>query len=326
MSALVINAFAISNPTIKLTVLTRGFFTPFFKSIPNVTVVAPDLKGRHKGFLGIRTLSKELIDLNIDAVADLHNVLRSNILIQLLRLKRMPFKQIDKGRADKKALVRAKNKVFKPLKSTHERYADVFKALGFHLILDANACLHKLELPEKFISLIGNTTKKSVGIAPFAAHKGKVYPLEKMKQVIEVLSVDYQVLLFGGGTQEKELLDAIAKTHVNVSNLTGKFSFQDELAIISNLDLMVSMDSGNGHLAAMYGVPVLTLWGVTHPYAGFTPFNQSKENQVLPDLKVYPLIPTSIYGNTYPDGYLDCFDTISNETIISKIKTALSNN
>ena len=324
MSVPVINAFVIANSHVKITVLTRSFFAPFFDDIPNVTVVSPDLKGRHKGFLGLRKLSKEVLELHIDAVADLHNVLRSNILIQLLRLKDVPYKQIDKGRAEKKALVRAKNKVFTPIKSTHERYADVFKALGFKLVLDKNVTLSSKPIPEPVKMSLPITDKKCIGIAPFAAHKGKMYPLEKMEQVIKILSQDYQVLVFGGGKHEKELLDAIAEKYPNVFNVTGLFSFKDELAIISNLDVMLSMDSGNGHLAAMYGVPVVSLWGVTHPYAGFTPFNQPENNQILPDLKQFPLIPTSIYGNKYPEGYLTCFDTISINDIMLKIKKHLN--
>ena len=109
----------------------------------------------------------------------------------------------------------------------------------------------------------------------------------------------------------------------NVTNVAGKLSFEEELALISNLDLMLSMDSGNGHLAAMYGVPVITLWGVTHPFAGFVPFNQPDNNQLLSDRKEYPLIPTSIYGNKFPKGYDDAMKTISPETVVQKVRELL---
>ena len=325
MSVPVINTFVTTHPEVKITVLTRAFFAPFFADIPNVTVFVPDLKNRHKGFLGIRKLSNELLKLNIDAVADLHNVLRSNILIQLLRLKGVPFKQIDKGRADKKALISSKNKIFKPLKTTHERYADVFKGLGFDLNIEEVMLLRKKKLPDTVNDYIGETEKNLIGIAPFAAHKGKMYPLAKTEEVISELSKDVNttVMLFGGGKSEKLLLDEIAGQYSNVLNVTGKFSFEEELTLISNLDVMLSMDSGNGHLAAMFGVQVITIWGVTHPHAGFVPFHQSKENQVVPDLEKFPLIPTSIYGNKYPEGYIGCFDTILVNEIVNKTKNAL---
>jgi ADP-heptose:LPS heptosyltransferase len=84
------------------------------------------------------------------------------------------------------------------------------------------------------------------------------------------------------------------------------------------------MDSGNGHLAAMYGIPVVTLWGVTHPFTGFTPFNQPPENQITSDRKQYPLLPTSVYGNKYPDGYEEVMKTISPSTILASIQRILN--
>lgn len=326
MSVPVISAFVKANPTVKVTVLTRAFFAPFFEDIPNVTVFLPDLKGNHKGFLGIRKLAKELAELQIDAVADLHDVLRSNILIQLLRLKGIPFKKIDKGRSEKKALIATKIQPQNPLKSTHKRYVDVFKALGFSINITEDTVLKKVSISDAILKHINVSEKKLIGIAPFAAHEGKMFPLEKMKLVIEQLSKSHQILLFGGGKTEKEQLDLIAENYSNVTNITNRFSFKDELSIISNLDLMLSMDSGNGHLAAMYGVQVITIWGVTHPYAGFVPFNQPEGNQILPDLTQFPLIPTSIYGNKYPEGYLRCYDTINIDDIVLKIENRLKIN
>ena len=90
--------------------------------------------------------------------------------------------------------------------------------------------------------------------------------------------------------------------------------------IISNLDLMISMDSANGHLAAMYGVKVLTIWGVTHPYAGFAPLNQSSKYSILVDKNKYPKIPTSIYGNKSPEEYKQAINTITPKQIIEKIQ------
>lgn len=321
----ILRRFTATYPEVQLTVLTRSFFAPFFKDIPNVKVFSPDLKGKHKGFLGIQKLSKELHRLNIDAVADLHNVLRSNILVQLLRLKGVPFKQIDKGRSEKKALTRAYNKVFKPLKTTHERYADVFKALGYPLDISIkNIVPIQKPLPTKIASYIGETEKKRIGIAPFAAHEGKMYPLTHMQKVIQELSKTYKIILFGGGKHEKECLGEIANKCTDVISVAGKFSLEEELVLISNLDLMLSMDSGNGHLAAMFGVKVITIWGATHPYAGFKPYGQPDSYDVLPNREKFPLLPTSIYGNKKVKGYEHVMHSIAPEIIIETIKKELN--
>ena len=104
MTVPVLRALLQQYPEVKLTVLTRPFFAPFFRDLENVTVFLIDINKKHKGVLGLYKLSKSLKQLNIDAVADLHNVLRTKIL-KFFFLKQ-PFKQIDKGRAEKKALIK----------------------------------------------------------------------------------------------------------------------------------------------------------------------------------------------------------------------------
>jgi len=144
-----------------------------------------------------------------------------------------------------------------------------------------------------------------------------------MKRVISELQKDYKILLFGGGLEESKELTKLALKYENVFSTAGKFSFNEELDIISNLKVMLSMDSGNGHLAAMLGVNVVTLWGVTHPFAGFAPFNQKATNNLLADRKKYPRIPTSIYGKSFPKGYELAIQTIQPDTVVKAVKDNL---
>jgi ADP-heptose:LPS heptosyltransferase len=243
----------------------------------------------------------------------LHNVLRSNILkLFLLDLKPV---QIDKGRAEKKALV--KGKMFAQLKTTHQRYKDVFAKLGVPIKESQPNFPERSELNTKTLGIVGSATKIWIGVAPFAAYKSKMYPLDLMEDVIKELSKDYKILLFGGKA-EAEYLSTLQSEHI--ISVAGKLSLDEELDIISNLKLMLSMDSGNAHVAAMMGIKVVTLWGVTHPYAGFYPFHQEEAFALLADRKKFPKIPTSIYGNKFPDGYEDCMKTILPEQIVERVK------
>lgn len=314
MTVPVIRQFVKQYPTVKITVVTRAFFTPFFRGIDNVSVYPIDVKDKHKGVFGLYKLSRELKHLNIDAIADLHNVLRSNILKCFFFRK--PFVQIDKGRVGKKALVSGKK--FEQLKTTHQRYADVFEALGFKLDLANPVFPSSVTLKGKLINLLRDNSTNYIGIAPFAAFKSKVYPLELIEKVIAKLSEHYKIVLFGGGQREIEALNKIENKFHNTINLAGKLTLDEELDIISNLSVMISMDSGNAHIAAMQGVEVITLWGVTHPFAGFYPFNQNKENALLANREEFPLIPTSIYGNKYPVGYQDAISSINPQNVIAK--------
>lgn len=327
----VLRIFSETYPEVKITVLSRPFFRPFFEGILNLDFLEADVYGEHKR-LGLIKLAKEAKALGIDSVADLHNVIRSKIITRYLLFKWIKIATIDKGRAEKKALVntrpgaaKGQGKSISQLKSTHQRYADVFEKLGYPLDLQRFTPPERENLKPKLLGFIGVEPKKLIGIAPFAAHNSKMYPLSLMEEVIRDLNKTdkYRIFLFGGGKKEIEKLKKLENPYANVINIAGKITFKEELALISNLDLMLSMDSGNGHLAAMYGVPVVTLWGVTHPYAGFAPFNQPESNQLLADREKYPLIPTSIYGNKFPKGYDLAMETIAPETVVAKIKEIL---
>lgn len=321
MTVPIIRAFLLQHPSVKITVLSKPFLKPLFSNIENVTFYAADVKGKHKGFIGIYKLFKELKVLNFTAVSDLHNVLRSVILRTFFKLSFIKTAYINKGRAEKKALTRTKNKVFKQLKTSHERYADVFRKLGYPLNLKNPTFPAIQELTSEIIAITEVKKQPWIGIAPFAQYNSKMYPIHLMKKVIEELSENssYKILLFGGGKKEVELLNEIALSYKNTVNIAGKLSLEKELALISNLDVMLSMDSGNAHFAAMLGVKTITLWGVTHPFAGFAPFNQPLTNCILPDLKKYPNIPCSIYGNKVCDGYENIIESIPPKKVVDKI-------
>ena len=326
MTVPVIRAFVEQNPDVKITVVSRSFFNPFFDGIPNVNFFAVDIKGRHKGFLGLLKLHSDLKQLNINAVADLHNVLRSQIIRSLFSLSGKKIAFTDKGRAEKRALTRTENKIFKPIKSMVERHVDTFKKLGFNIDLSNPKFPQKSVLSSEILKITREKENRNwIGIAPFAQYESKVYPQDLMHKVIDDLASNNnnKIFLFGGGNKEIKILNSFANEKENIINVAGKLKLQQELDLISNLNVMLSMDSGNAHMAAMLGTKVITLWGATHPFAGFSPFNQPFENCLVSDREKYPLLPTSVYGNKKVEGYQDAMRTISVEKVASSVKSHL---
>jgi ADP-heptose:LPS heptosyltransferase len=322
MTVPIIRALVEQYPNLKITVVSRPFFQPFFEGIPNVNFFAVDVKGRHKGFLGLLKLYADLKKLNIDAVADLHNVLRSQIIRTLFALSGKKVAFTDKGRADKKGLTRAKNKIFQPVKSMVDRHVETFNQLGFRIDISNPSFPKKAILSNEIVKLTGEKgNAKWIGIAPFAQYDSKVYPLDLMQQVIaEIASTpNHKIFLFGGGNKEIEILNSFAKGKQNVINVGGKLKLPQELDLISNLEVMLSMDSGNAHIAAMLGIKVITLWGATHPFAGFKPFNQPIDNCLVSDREKFPLLPTSVYGNKKVEGYEEVMRTIPPEKVIESV-------
>ena len=319
MTVPVISAFVAQHPDVKITVVSRPFFKPFFDTIPEVNFFPIDLDNKHKGFFGLFQLYKEIKAIGVDALADLHNVLRSKIVTLFFKLNGFKTATVNKGRQGKKELTRAENKIFKPLPTMVERHQEVFSKLGFTIDL-------KDPIFPKFPNSSEHKNQKWIGIAPFAQYDSKVYPFDLMQEVVNLLAQSQQnkIFLFGGGKKEIALLDELAAGKNNVENYAGKVKLPQEMEIISNLDVMLSMDSGNAHIAAMLGTKVVTLWGATHPYAGFAPIHQPLKNCLTSDREKYPLLPTSVYGNKMVEGYQDAMRSISPENVVEKISELLS--
>lgn len=318
MVASVLKEFCLQYPSVEIIMVSRPFFAPFFDGIKNVKFHAIEPKTSHKGFWGLVKLKKELAQYNADAVADLHFNLRSRVLALLFSLSGMKVRQLDKGRAEKKALTRKENKVKHPLKPTVERYADVFRALGFHFELSHKLLSNLQDVPKTAFSLFGNFERKKIGISAFAQHRYKILPLTKMAQIIDYLTHHgYDVLLFGGGQEEFQIAQNWTESFPNTYNTIGKFTLREELDIISNLDLMISMDSSGLHMASLMGIRCLSLWGATHPYAGFTGYGQESGDCIQVE---HPSRPSSVYGNQPCDcDGIEAIDLITPEMVIEQI-------
>ncbi len=324
MTVPVIRAVVAQYPSVKITFLSKAFLKPLFDDIPNVHFYSADVNDTHKGILGLHKLHKELKQLNITHIADIHNVLRSKILRSFFKFTNNSIAVIDKGRAEKKALTRTENKIFKQLKTSHQRYADVFDKLGFRVSISNPTPIEKPLLNTKVTSITNEKKLHWIGIAPFAAFNPKMYPIDLMKTVILELSKNHTVFLFGGGQSEIKILSEIAQQNTDCISVAGTLNLKEELNLIAHLDCMLAMDSGNAHFAAMQQVATITLWGGTHPFAGFAPFNQPADYCLLPDLEKFPNIPSSIYGNKICEGYEDVMRTISPTTVIQKVEEVLN--
>ncbi|HLP63344.1 glycosyltransferase family 9 protein [Flavobacterium sp.] len=325
MTVPVILALTRQYPKVKITVVSRPFFKPIFERIPNVQFLSVHTQHQHKGLLGLFRLYRDLRTLKIDQIADLHNVLRSKVIRNLFALSGKKVAFTDKGRAEKKALTSLKNKVFQPVKHMIERHVETFAQLGYTIDMSRPNFLTKEPIPFKAQKMLGEKTHKWIGIAPFAHYESKTYPFDLMEKVVDELAKNQSTqIVFFGGKQDTESIKRLIKNHTNCFVFAGVISFEEELQLISNLDVMLSMDSGNAHLSALYGIPTITLWGATHPYTGFAPYQQPLENCLVSDREKYPLLPTSIYGNKKIEGYQDAMRTIKVEDVVAKVNTVLS--
>ena len=315
MTVPVVHDLAMQYPDLDITMLSRPMAVPLFERLPkNVHFLAADLDGRHKGMLGLERLRNDYHLEDFDYIADFHNVIRTILLRLDNQMRGQHVAIIDKGRKGKRTLTRQKNKIFEQQATSFERYAKVLEQLGFPI----KPQFVKLDY-SAFCETQKATNETWFGIAPFAKHPAKVYPLEKMELVIKALNErkDTTVFLFGGGTVENEQIERLCAKYEHVRPAKSQHGLKGELALMGQLDVMLSMDSANMHLASLVGTRVVSIWGGTHPYAGFLGWNQNPNDCVQLDL---PCRPCSVYGNKpCIRGDYACLNGITPSQIIEKL-------
>ena len=321
----IVHSVAEVYPDTQFTVLSQKRFAPIFAMMPaNVTFMGVNLKQDYNGISGIKKLHKELKKLHFDAVANLHGVLRTNMLSAMFALgSHTKVRSIKKKRLLRNRLVRRHCKNLTPQPSTVYKYCTVLEKLGFHFDINFKSVFGNTKGNLSHIeSVTGKKECHWIGIAPFAAHKGKIYPLEKMEQVVAELckKAHTKVFLFAYGKEQEQIKSWIEK-YPSITVIGGQLNMQEELILMNHLDVMLAMDSSNTHLASIAGCRVISVWGATHPAAGFAGFGQKETDAIQVDMACRPC---SIYGKK-PCRYGDyrCMYSIKPETIIEKIKFCL---
>ena len=297
--------FLEQNPDVQIIFISRDNFKDLFDRHPRLIFKGISFDD-YKGVFGIRKLTRQLIrEFKPDYVADLHDVIRTKMVNSIFKRHRYKVFKINKGKEEKEKLTNVWNLDKKPLKRTVERYADVFRKMGFPLELS-----HKLR-PQ-------TDEKSGVGFAPFAQHKGKMMPLEKSFELARVLAKSHKVYFFGGGKEEDEILRKWESQIPNTLSLSGKLSLKEELQKISELETMISMDSANMHLASLMGTRCVSVWGSTHHFAGFLGYGQS-ENDIV-HVKDLSCRPCSVFGDRECfRGDYACLEELNIQKIIDRI-------
>ena len=329
MTVPVVYSLARQYPHLRITVLSRGYARPFFEDLaPNVGFMEADVKHEYHGINGLAKLYRRLAAKNFTCVADFHNVLRSAYLRMRFYVDRHPVAHINKHRNGKRHLLDEKNKIMEQQPTSFQNYADVLADLGYPV---------KLEFTSIYPSEGGNLNmlpaiigpkkmfQQWIGIAPFAAHQGKIYPVHLMEKVVACLSLSHpqaRIFLFGAGDKELDIINSWAQKYPSCISVGAHLEgIPQEMILMSHLDVMISMDSANMHFASLVNVPVVSVWGATHPFAGFMGWNQDPSNAVQVDL---PCRPCSIYGNKQCfRGDYACMKNIDPLLIVDRVRMVL---
>ena len=328
----VLSSLLSNNQNLEVTLVTNKNFAPLFNNIERLHIIEGELYGKHKGLVGLSKLALEILNQkSFQFGVDMHQSLRSKIIKLLLRIKGVQFINYIKGRADKKNLTRKENKELKQLPHTIDRYMESFEGMRLNTKINPGPWLfpsndEKAAIKEFLDSL--PQQQYNIGIAPFAKHQLKVWGFDKTKELIDLIlkEKNANVFLFGGSADEINQIEQLKVMHPSIINVSSKFNLRMELALMQHLSLMVSMDSANMHLASLSGVHVISIWGPTHPYLGFSAYDTDKSSIVQIDNEKLNCRPCSVYGNKpcFREDHA-CMQMISTQMVFDQVKTVCAN-
>ena len=320
----VVKSLAEQYPQLNITVLSKPFARFFFESMAhNVHFMAADPKSELKGIHQLNALYRRLVAKNFTAIADFHDILRTKYIRLRFNLAWYKTAHINKHHWQRRKLTSLRNKRLKQLPTSFDNYSEVLARLGYPVKITFRSIYGDGKGDFKKIADRIETKRDGerwIGIAPFAAHKGKIYPAEKIKETVKLLlekDPQCRLFFFGNGDREHDIIRQIIDGNQRCTDASATLeNLGEELILMSHLDTMLSMDSANMHLASLVGTRVVSVWGATHPYAGFLGWNQSPLDAVERNLSCRPC---SIFGNKECKfGDYRCMD-IQPEQIVKRI-------
>ncbi len=234
-----------------------------------------------RSFSQIREFSRTL--RNYDLAFDLHDVLRTKILRRFLPFKTYVY--------EKKSLLRRLMVVFKPLKAkwlyVPELYGKALEKAGIEV-----SNLRPLLYPDSGLRerLSSSVPPNSIAVSPGARWEAKRYPLDRFKEVVKLLrEKGFQPVVVGGKGEEELGVELERK---GALNFCGKLSIRESIALISLTRGVISNDSAVVHMARAVRVPVVSIFGPTHPAFGFAPL----KDEGVPITLNLPCSPCSLHG------------------------------
>ena len=305
IAAPLVRAYASENPNITFTVVSDPFMQPLFKSGKNLHFCPlsldekPSIDSLAKAVHTVRSLSPTCI-------VDLQNSFATRLMNLSFTFHNIPTYTAKSPSFDRKNY----SKTSIPLIKLYEEALVEAGLFNLHLSSENHPLCKELNNKYEF---------HRIGVAPFAKHPGKSWPVKSMEKVVEELckNPNNKVYLFGNQKKEATILRQWENKYKDCESIAGKYTLAEELELIRSLDVMVTMDSANMHFASYVNTPVISIWGATHPKVGFYGWGQSGDNVVSVDMDCRPC---SMFGDKKCERFdYACLARVTPEMVLAKI-------
>ena len=264
-----------SFPNAKITWLVRSNFAPLLKDNPgldDIILFDRKLLGKWwccpKAFHELKKFIKNLRQHKFDLTIDFQGLFRTALFAWLSGCK----KRFGPKDAREFASLFYNHKIAHNTDSIHvvDKFLDLVSATGaskiiseYNLSPTPQATEYIMKLLKKNNIILG----KYVIFIPGSAHDSKCWPTEKFAELANQIVSEYSVsIIVAGTTDEKPLAEKIiAGSSTPVLDLTGRTNIPQLIALLKNASLVISNDTGPGHIAVALDTNVVMIIGPTNP-------------------------------------------------------------
>ena len=260
------------------------------------------------------TLNK-LKSIDYRWVVDLHNNIRSN---KFARALGKPTVQFKKNHIKDFLMTR-----FGFFKASKEHIVDRFLDTIEPVTRQTRNGRYPLYIYKEHFKDLDEGPFIAIGIG--AAFETKQIPNEKIVAFINAFPNQKFILLGGPGDVKKSEVIVKEVSSNRITNFTGIININESAYCISNAQLLLTGDSGLMHIATALNVPVVAVYGSTHPLLGYTPYYNSEVKHYIIQNEALKCRPCTKQGrNTCPKKHFKCMNEIDTQSMIDAARSILT--
>lgn len=326
-------------PKASITFVTSKEFVSLVSAHPHIDKVIPyERKKGLSDLKNLRTMTRTIHFENpIDFIIDLHGTTRS-FFLKLLNPD-IPCLNLDKRRIERFLLTKLKIDFLKSEKSLHERTIDDYQSFFSKSYLresledfleNSNKVKGSLtSSPESFCDTeFKKPFDKYLVIAPVASFEPKRWPMINFIEVAKKILEDdqlssYSLALVAGPSDDyaDEFNKVVQQYPKRAVNFKGKTTLAESSRVIRHSELVLGNDTGMGHIAESYGVPIISIFGPTSESFGFRPHMKNSQ-AISTDLWCRPCSTTGKKKCFRSKQF--CMENVTIDSVFQSVKSKLN--
>ncbi|MHC5076075.1 MAG: glycosyltransferase family 9 protein [Planctomycetota bacterium] len=262
-------------PDAQISWMIRPEFAPLIENHPDLTktiIFDRRFLGKSwynpKAFTALISLIKQLRAAKYDLIVDLQGLFRTGCLAWLSGCK----KRIGLSEAREFARYFYTDKVSHTQKNIHmvDCYLSIVGEIGIQrqessFVLAINP--RDSDSVDKLLRDNKVDQHNYAVLIPGSAHADKCWPVENFARIAERIHNEFGLYIISSGTASEKIITDKLKTvsKVPIVDFAGLTSLGELVSLIKGAQLVVSNDTGPGHIAAVLNVPLVMIFGRANP-------------------------------------------------------------